>query len=150
MVLMTQRKRQQQQAASTTKRSSNYRSKFEASVAKNLDDNKIKFSYETINIDYIISSSYCPDIIFDNGIICEIKGLFRKEERRKHLAIKAQHPTLDIRFVFQNSKTKLTKAKGSLTYAKWCERHGFLYADKIIPPEWYEHKGKNCSSKKKN
>ena len=147
---MTQRKRQQQQAASTTKRSSKYRSKFEASVAKNLVDNKIKFSYETINIDYIITSSYCPDIIFDNGIICEIKGLFRKEERRKHLAIKAQHPTLDIRFIFQNSKTKLSKAKGSLTYAKWCERHGFLYADKIIPPEWYEHKGKNCSSKKKN
>ena len=147
---MTQRKRQQQRAASTTKRSSKYRSKFEASVAKNLVDNKIKFSYETINIDYIISSSYCPDIIFDNGIICEIKGLFRKEERRKHLAIQAQHPTLDIRFVFQNSKTKLSKAKGSLTYAKWCERHGFLYADKIIPPEWYEHKGKNCSSKKKN
>ena len=147
---MTQRKRQQQQAASTTKRSSNYRSKFEASVAKNLDDNKIKFSYETINIDYIISSSYCPDIIFDNGIICEIKGLFRKEERRKHLAIQAQHPTLDIRFVFQNSKTKLSKAKGSLTYAKWCERHGFLYADKIIPPEWYDNSGKNTASRKKN
>ena len=147
---MTQRKRQQQQAASTTKRSSNYRSKFEASVAKNLVDNKIKFSYETINIDYIISSSYCPDIIFDNGIICEIKGLFRKEERRKHLAIQAQHPTLDIRFVFQNSKTKLSKAKGSLTYAKWCERHGFLYADKIIPPEWYDNPGKNTASRKKN
>lgn len=147
---MTQRKRQQQRAASTTKRSSNYRSKFEASVAKNLDDNKIKFSYETINIDYIISSSYCPDIIFDNGIICEIKGLFRKEERRKHLAIQAQHPSLDIRFVFQNSKTKLSKAKGSLTYAKWCERHGFLYADKIIPPEWYDNPGKNTASRKKN
>lgn len=147
---MTQRKRQQQRAASTTKRSSKYRSKFEASVAKNLDDNKIKFSYETINIDYIISSSYCPDIIFDNGIICEIKGLFRKEERRKHLAIQAQHPTLDVRFVFQNSKTKLSKAKGSLTYAKWCERHGFLYADKIIPPEWYDNPGKNTASRKKN
>ena len=147
---MTQRKRQQQQAASTTKRSFKYRSKFEASVAKNLDDNKIKFSYETINIDYIISSSYCPDIIFDNGIICEIKGLFRKEERRKHLAIQAQHPTLDVRFVFQNSKTKLSKAKGSLTYAKWCERHGFLYADKIIPPEWYDNPGKNTASRKKN
>ena len=150
MVSMTQRKRQQQRAASTTKRSSKYRSKFEASVAKNLDDNKIKFSYETINIDYIISSSYCPDIIFDNGIICEIKGLFRKEERRKHLAIQAQHPTLDVRFVFQNSKTKLSKAKGSLTYAKWCERHGFLYADKIIPPEWYDNPGKNTASRKKN
>ena len=150
MVSMTQRKRQQQQAASTTKRSSKYRSKFEASVAKNLVDNKIKFSYETINIDYIISSSYCPDIIFDNGIICEIKGLFRKEERRKHLAIQAQHPTLDVRFVFQNSKTKLSKAKGSLTYAKWCERHGFLYADKIIPPEWYDNPGKNTASRKKN
>ena len=146
---MTQRKRQQR-AASTTKRSSKYRSKFEASVAKNLVDNKIKFSYETINIDYIISSSYCPDIIFDNGIICEIKGLFRKEERRKHLAIQAQHPTLDVRFVFQNSKTKLSKAKGSLTYAKWCERHGFLYADKIIPPEWYDNPGKNTASRKKN
>ena len=137
MVSMTQRKKQQPQKSTLLKRSSNYRSKFEASVAKNLVDNKIKFSYETINIDYIISSSYCPDIIFDNGIICEIKGLFRKEERRKHLAIKAQHPSLDIRFVFQNSKTKLSKAKGSLTYAKWCERHGFLYADKIIPPHWY-------------
>lgn len=147
---MTQRKRQQQRAASTTKRSSKYRSKFEASVAKNLVDNKIKFSYETINIDYIISSSYCPDIIFDNGIICEIKGLFRKEERRKHLAIQAQHPTLDVRFVFQNSKTKLSKAKGSLTYGKWCERHGFLYADKIIPPEWYDNPGKNTASRKKN
>lgn len=147
---MTQRKRQQQRAASTTKRSSKYRSKFEASVAKNLVDNKIKFSYETINIDYIITSSYCPDIIFDNGIICEIKGLFRKEERRKHLAIQAQHPTLDVRFVFQNSKTKLSKAKGSLTYAKWCERHGFLYADKIIPPEWYDNPGKNTASRKKN
>jgi hypothetical protein len=137
---MRQAKRVRQSKTTTVSR---YRSKFEATVAKNLDDNKIKFSYETLNIDYILNCSYCPDIIFDNGIICEIKGLLDKETRRKHLAIKAQHPELDIRFVFQNSRNKLSKAKGSLTYAKWCERHGFLFADKIIPPEWYDYPGKD-------
>ena len=126
-----------------------FRSKFEAQVASDLIKKKVPFTYETVSYDYIISSSYTPDIILSNCVV-ELKGVLLKEERKKYIAVKTQHPTLDIRFVFQNSKTKLSKAKGSLTYAKWCERHGFLYADKIIPPEWYDNPGKNTASRKKN
>ena len=59
----------------------------------------------------------------------------------KHLCIKKQHPNLDIRFVFTSSKAKLRK--GSKTsYADWCEKNGFLYADKDVPQEWLDEKKK--------
>jgi len=42
----------------------------------------------------------------------------------------------DIRFVFSSSKAKIRK--GSKTsYADWCNKNGFLYADKLIPEEWF-------------
>ena len=42
------------------------------------------------------------------------------------LAIQKQHKNLDIRFVFESSKRKLSKgSKG--TYASWCEKYNFLY-----------------------
>ena len=53
----------------------------------------------------------------------------------EHLKIKDQHPFLDIRFVFSNSRAKLNKGAKS-TYGDWCDKHGFLYADKRIPDEW--------------
>lgn len=115
---------------------SKYKSKFEANFADSLHKKKIKFTYETISIDYTISYSYRPDFILNN-FYCETKGYFSSEDRRKHLVIKKARPELDIRFCFQNSKTKLTKAKNSISYAKWCERHGFLYCDKFIPDDWY-------------
>ena len=126
----TKNKRQRQQPTSK------YKSKFEAAFADSLHKKKIKFTYETFSIDYTISCSYKPDFILNNFIV-ETKGYFSKEDRRKHLAIKEIRPELDIRFCFQNSKTRLSKAKNSISYAKWCERHGFLYCDKFIPTEWY-------------
>ncbi|OUW21739.1 MAG: hypothetical protein CBD21_00260 [bacterium TMED161] len=116
---------------------SKYKSKFEAEFANNLTKKKIVFTYETLSIDYTICSSYKPDFIL-NDFIVETKGYFSKEDRRKHLAIKETRPELDIRFCFQNSKTKLSKAKRSLTYGAWCDRHGFLYCDTYIPKEWYD------------
>ena len=116
---------------------SKYKSKFEASFADSLHKKKIGFTYETISIDYEITCCYKPDFILDNFIV-ETKGYFSKEDRRKHLAIKKKRPDLDIRFCFQNSKTKLSKGKNSISYAKWCERHGFLYCDKFIPDDWYD------------
>ena len=39
--------------------------------------------------------------------------------------------------MFTNANSKINK--GSKTsYADWCERHGFLYANKYIPDEWLE------------
>jgi len=61
--------------------------------------------------------------------------LFTPTDRRKHILIQKQHPELDIRFVFTNSNKKLNK-KSKTTYAKWCEKHEFLYATKVIPKEW--------------
>ena len=65
------------------------------------------------------------------------KGRFVLEDRKKHLLVKQQHPELDIRFVFSNSKNKINK-KSKTTYADWCEKNGFKYADKVIPDEWFE------------
>ena len=115
---------------------SKYKSKFEADFAATLNKKKIVFTYETLEIDYEITCCYKPDFILDNFIV-ETKGYFSKEDRRKHLIIKKARPELDIRFCFQNSKTKLSKAKNSISYAKWCTRHGFKYCDKFIPDDWY-------------
>ena len=49
--------------------------------------------------------------------------------------VKEQHPKVDIRFVFSNSKNKISKISKT-TYAMWCKKYGFKYADKHIPKEW--------------
>ena len=56
------------------------------------------------------------------------------------LRFKKKRPDLDIRFCFQNSRTKLSKAKNSISYADWCTRHGFQYCDKFIPDDWYDNR----------
>jgi hypothetical protein len=84
--------------------------------------------------------TYTPDFVLPNGLIIEVKGLFTASDRRKHVAIKKQHPNLDIRFVFESSKRKLSKGAKS-TYATWCEKNKFLYADRIVPEDWLKEKG---------
>ena len=116
---------------------SKYKSKFESQFADDLKKKKLIFTYETLSIDYEITCTYKPDFIL-NSFIVETKGYFSKEDRRKHLAIKEKRPDLDIRFCFQNSRTKLSKAKNSISYADWCTRHGFQYCEKFIPNDWYE------------
>jgi hypothetical protein len=49
--------------------------------------------------------------------------------------VKRQHPLLDIRFVFSNSRTRISK-QSRTTYALWCRSKGFKYADKLIPTSW--------------
>ena len=97
-----------------------YRSGLEDQVAANLNDLKISYSYESLKIEWedLSYRTYTPDFILYNGIIIETKGRFLTLDRRKHLAIKKQHPNLDIRFVFENSKRKLSKGAKS-TYAEW-------------------------------
>lgn len=81
--------------------------------------------------------SYTPDFPLPNGIVVETKGRFLTEDRQKHKAIKAEHPDLDIRFVFSRASTKLSKGSPT-TYAKWCEDYGFLWAEGSIPEGWYD------------
>lgn len=113
-----------------------FRSGLEYKIAKHLDDQGVTYEYESFKIPYQRKpSKYTPDFRLPNGIIIEGKGRFKSEDRAKHLLIKAQHPELDIRFVFSNSGSKLYKGSKQ-TYAGWCDNHGFKYADKLIPVEW--------------
>lgn len=115
-----------------------YRSGLEQSVADQLESLGINANYEQFKIAYIKPEShhtYLADFVLPNGIIVETKGLFDVEDRKKHLLLQDQYPELDIRFVFTRSATKLYKGSKT-TYADWCDKYGFKYADKLIPPNW--------------
>lgn len=113
-----------------------FRSGLEYRIACHLEDQGITYEYETFKLKYQRNvSTYTPDFILPNGIILEGKGKFVGSDRSKHLLIKEQHPELDIRFVFSNSNSKLYKGSNS-TYGDWCNKHGFLYSDKLVPVEW--------------
>ena len=126
---------------------SKFKSKLEEVFNDFLEQNEISFGYEEFKISYLKPekpSKYTPDfncITNENlRIIFETKGQFLTSDRRKHLLIKQQHPDLDIRFVFSNSKNKIGK-KSKTTYAKWCELKGFPYhciqsTKKFLPDEW--------------
>ena len=70
-----------------------------------------------------------------NTIILDLLDKIKKDGD-EHLLFKEQNPTIDIRFVFTNSKNKINK-KSKTTYADWCDKYGFKYADKVIPEEWF-------------
>jgi len=117
-----------------------FRSGLERQVARQIIQAGHPLRYEQDKIKYLRPakpSTYTPDFVLPNGIIVETKGQFLTADRQKHLLIKEQYPDLDIRFVFSNSKSKISKTSGT-TYAMWCESKGFLYADKLIPKEWLD------------
>ena len=77
-----------------------------------LIDKKVHFSYEGMKIKFELPTqkkSYTPDFPINNSFIVEAKGAFNSADRKKHKIIKVQHPELDIRFIFSNSKTKIGK-----------------------------------------
>lgn len=116
-----------------------YRSGLEEKVAAQLDELSVSYKYEDFKISYQVNEvrTYTPDFELPNGIIVETKGRFVAADRKKHLLIQKQHPFLDIRFVFSNSRAKISK-NSKTSYADWCHKNGFLYADKLIPKEWLE------------
>lgn len=122
-----------------------YRSGLEDKVAAQLRDAAIDAKYEEYQIPYEIPASphtYTPDFVLPNGIIVETKGVFDVEDRKKHLLIQKQYPHLDIRFVFSSSKTPIYKGSKT-TYAAWCNKYGFIFADKWVPDKWLRERKKN-------
>ena len=126
-----------------------YRSGLEKVVAEFLKQNKKNFRYEDLKIEWkdLRYRTYTPDFILDNGIIVETKGIFDNEDGRKHLAVRGQHPELDIRLVFSNANAKLYKGSKT-TYAMWCDKNEFLYSHRVIPPDWLKEKGKAVKTKR--
>jgi hypothetical protein len=118
-----------------------YKSGFEAKIAEQLDSHKLqaKELYEKTVIKYTVparDSRYTVDWTLPNGILIESKGRWTAEDRKKHLLVKQQHPELDIRIIFQSAKNKISKGSKT-TYADFCNKHGIVWAEKIVPENWY-------------
>ena len=110
----------------------------EETLAEQLRKAGVAVRFELLTIKYekpATGHKYTPDFELPNGIIIESKGRFVTADRQKHILVKAQHPDLDIRFVFSRSASRISKTSKT-TYAAWCIKHGFLYADKTIPAAW--------------
>jgi len=121
-----------------------FRSGLEEKVAQELESLGIPFEYEKHKLSYIIPATkhtYTPDFKLPNGIFIETKGRFLPDDRRKHTQVRQANPALDIRFVFTNPNTRLTKTSKT-TYGAWCEKNGFLYAKGSIPREWLDEPAK--------
>jgi hypothetical protein len=116
-----------------------WRSGLEERVAEQLDQLGVEYTYEKLKLKYIKPASehvYTPDFqILSNGIIVETKGRFLLADRMKHMMVKKHNPDVDIRFVFSNSNARISKASKT-TYAMWCRKNGYKFADKVIPEEW--------------
>jgi hypothetical protein len=113
-----------------------YRSGFERSFAANLSSRGIKFRFESKKVPYVLERTYNPDFeIVDHGFFIETKGLLDRDSKAKMLAVKQQHPDLDIRFVFMHPKKKIPGTKQ--THAQWADRNGFPWAEGVAPEEWF-------------
>lgn len=117
-----------------------WRSGLEEQVGAQLDAAGMGYDYEGITLPYLKparTAKYTPDFPLANGIIVETKGRWDVADRQKMALIKEQHPDLDIRMVFTRSKSPIRKGSKT-TYGMWCKKHGFPYADKLIPQEWLD------------
>lgn len=127
-------------------------SKFEYNIALDLKERGVDFDYEAETYEYTVAvvgtkcpecgsgpatkkARYTPDFFLPNGIIVETKGRWDSQDRKKMVAMKEQHPDLDIRILFlaDNWITKRHKDR----YSTWCDKKGLTYAiGKTIPEEW--------------
>lgn len=136
--MRTQKKTRKPQTSKNRGLIYGYRSGLEERVGRELEEQGVSFTYEDLVIKYekpAKVAKYTPDFLLANGTIIETKGRFLTADRQKHLLVKLQHPDLDIRFVFSSSKQRISK-QSKTTYADWCIKNGFKFADTSIPKEW--------------
>ena len=113
-----------------------YKSGFERSFVANLNSRGIKFLYEVEKIPYVLERTYNPDFkMVGHKFFIETKGLLDRESKAKMLAVKKQHPELDIRFVFMAADRRIPGSKQ--THAEWATKNGFKWAEGIAPEEWF-------------
>jgi hypothetical protein len=120
-----------------------FRSGLEEKNAAHLKANGAPVLYESLLIPYIIPASwhtYTPDFPLSNGIIAETKGRWLAVDRAKMLFVKTQYPGLDIRLVFQRANTPISEGSKT-TCAQWADKHGFKWAERLIPLEWLREPG---------
>jgi hypothetical protein len=119
------------------------RSGLEDVICQELSQRNIPYEYEKLTLTYTQPEKkrkYTPDIeLTESGIIIEVKGRWVTADRQKIALVKQQHPDKDLRMVFSNSKTKISKTSKT-TYGDYCDKLGIPYADKRIPEHWLKEK----------
>jgi hypothetical protein len=126
------------------------RSGLERRIAATLKKAKVKYKYETTSYHYSIkiraecrecgskecytNQWYTPDFFLPNAMIIEAKGNFTGKDRKKMVAMKEQHPHLDLRIVFMRDN-KLSKLS-TTRYSEWAENLGYKFAIGNIPDTW--------------
>lgn len=106
------------------------RNKFETKIEAQLKRSKLKYVYEGRKIPYVLARHYIPDFIVKTptgDLYIECKGYLRPEHKSKMVAVKKQHPNIDLRILFYAFNKK---------YVKWAEKNGFKYAFETIPSDW--------------
>lgn len=106
------------------------RNKFESDVYEALSRAKITFKYESEKLAYVLARHYIPDFIIETPtgkVYIECKGYLRPEHKCKLIAVKRQHPEIDLRILFYASNKK---------NIKWAIKNGIRYAINIVPKEW--------------
>lgn len=120
-----------------------YRSKYEAGIAKNSPKN---VEYESVKLKWVPPvkvRTYTPDWLLPNGIIVESKGRFLSADRTKMIEVIKQNPDRDIRMLFMNASVKLSK-KSKTTYGDWCDKNNIKWAEgDCIPQSWLNEKRKH-------
>lgn len=116
------------------------RSPYEDRIIEALDGSGVDYEYEKHKFPYTVEHWYKPDFSFPRTmVIVEAKGYFTGADRSKALkarpAIEAEG--WELRFVFIKASNKLNK-NSKTTYASWCDKHGFKWAEGMIPESWYE------------
>lgn len=120
-----------------------FRSGLEELNAKHLGAMGVEVRFEDTKIGYMVPETkhtYTPDFTLPNGILVETKGKLEPKDRAKHLFVRHQNPELDIRFVFQRPHDPINKGSKT-TYAMWCQKNGFKWATRLIPPDWVTEPG---------
>jgi hypothetical protein len=108
------------------------RNQFEKKIHRQLKRAKKIFKYEGEHIPYVLARHYIPDFIIytkSGKIYLECKGYLRPEHKCKMVAVKRQHPNLDIRMLFYAFNKK---------YITWAEKNNIRYAIGTIPKEWLD------------
>ena len=108
------------------------KNKFEAKIYEQLKKSKLVFYYEEERFPYVLSRHYIPDFKIRTRtgyLYIEVKGYLRPEHKAKMVAVKRQHPEIDLRILFYAPKKE---------YIKWAEKNGIKYAISVIPQEWLD------------
>lgn len=123
------------------KRKGKFKSRLEQRAAQMMELAGLPFKYEPDKFPYSRLSHYIPDWKIGENVYIETKGYLSPSNRANILAFREQHPSIRIYFLFGCASNKLN-AKSQTTYAEWCDRHGFKWADirKGIPKDWWERR----------